>query len=218
MRSSSSCWTSSLKGAQTRHCRRWKTLFKKGINISPFVSGGDPCPKQTPRFHPNSPDEEPRSVSRDSAAFLQDFHVRGKTRNISLVHSSVFCQRVLYKAEGAGWRPLQNHLSNTSAKLVRGNLFHILILIIQQIFFTFWFWQSNKSLSQVNSKSVSDMLREVATVSPLFFKEVFNKTFHFNTNCLLQRGLLQNHLIFIQRGFKQKCPSFIYLVVLFATI
>ena len=28
---------------------------------------------------------------------------------------------------------------------------------------------------QVNSKSVSDMLREVATVSPLFFKEVLSK-------------------------------------------
>ena len=53
----------------------------------PSVSGGHSSPKQTPRFHPNSLDEEPRSVSRDSAAFLQDFHVRKK---FSLAHSSVF--------------------------------------------------------------------------------------------------------------------------------
>ena len=55
--------------------------------LSQFIPGGNSCAKQTPRFHPNSPDEEPRSVSRDSAAFLQDFHVRKK---FSLAHSSVF--------------------------------------------------------------------------------------------------------------------------------
>ena len=68
--------------------------------IFDLVSGGDSSPKQTPRFHPNSPDEEPRSVSRDSSAFLQDFHVRRK--KIGLALSSVFWQRVLYKEEGAG--------------------------------------------------------------------------------------------------------------------
>ena len=54
-----------------------KLLQQAHIHIS-SVSGGDSSPKQTPRFHPNSLDEEPRSVSRDSAAFLQDFHVREK--------------------------------------------------------------------------------------------------------------------------------------------
>ena len=95
------------------------------IPLSQFIPGGNSCAKQTPRFHPNSPDEEPRSVSWDTAAFLQDFHVR-KSR-ISLAHSSVFCQRVLYKEESAGWRPLQNHLSNTPTKLLRGKLFQKLL-------------------------------------------------------------------------------------------
>ena len=61
-----------------------KLLQQGHIHVS-SVSGGDSSPKQTPRFHPNSLDEEPRSVSRDSAAFLQDFHVRRKTTHNLLI-------------------------------------------------------------------------------------------------------------------------------------
>ena len=76
-------------------------LTNTHIHISPVVSGGDPCPKQTPRFHPYTSHEEPRSISRDAATFLQDFHVRRKREVISLPHSFVSFQRVLYKEKGA---------------------------------------------------------------------------------------------------------------------
>ena len=70
------------------------------FNISSH-SGGNSCPKQTPRFHPYTSYEEPRSISRDPATFLQDFHVRRKREVISLPHSFVSFQRVLYKEKGA---------------------------------------------------------------------------------------------------------------------
>ena len=64
-------------------------------------SGGNSSPKQTPRFHPYTSHEEPRSISRDAATFLQNFHVRRKGEVISLPHSFVSFQRVLYKEKGA---------------------------------------------------------------------------------------------------------------------
>ena len=69
---------------------------------------------------------------------------------------------------------------------------------------------STKSVSQVNSKSVSDMLREVATVSPLFFKEVsyFLSQTKNISSYILSVVLFSSdgHHFFFRKFYPESCP------------